>query len=71
MVQTFEFEGVPGHVSPRAPARGEDGKTIAGTTPSSCRSRPATAMVESGMEQGVNEGFERLDELMAKLLPVA
>ena len=29
------------------------------------------AMVESGMESGLNEGYERLDELVARLAPVS
>ena len=29
------------------------------------------AMIASGMERGMNEGFERLDELLASLLPDA
>ncbi len=28
-------------------------------------------MVQSGMETGVTEGYERLDELIARLVPVA
>lgn len=29
------------------------------------------AMVASGMESGMNDGYNRLDELLARLVPVA
>ena len=28
-------------------------------------------MIESGMEEGMNDGFDRLDELLARLAPAA
>jgi uncharacterized protein YndB with AHSA1/START domain len=29
------------------------------------------AVLESGMERGMNEGYDRLEELIARLIPVA
>jgi hypothetical protein len=29
------------------------------------------AMVENGMETGLSEGYDRLDEVLARLVPVA
>ena len=71
MVQTFEFEGAPGHVSlDRLTLEERDGRTLR-PHPLAFESVEARdAMVESGMEQGVTEGYERLDELIASLAPV-
>jgi uncharacterized protein YndB with AHSA1/START domain len=73
MVQTFEFEGWPGNVSLESLILEErDGKTIARTHSVYQSVEARNAMVESGMETGVNEGYERLDELLARLRqPVA
>ncbi len=69
MVQTFEFEGMPGHVSLDS-MRMESlpgGRTRI-TVHSVFQSvEDRDGMVQSGMEQGVNEGYERLDELLEKL----
>jgi uncharacterized protein YndB with AHSA1/START domain len=71
IVQTFEWEGAPGHVSLETATFEERG----GTTLLRLRSvyqsvEDRDAMVQSGMETGVNEGYERLDELIARLAPV-
>jgi uncharacterized protein YndB with AHSA1/START domain len=69
MVQTFEFEGVPGHVSldrlsiedlggGRSRVRGH---SVFQTV------EDRDGMVEHGMADGVNEGYDRLDELVANL----
>lgn len=73
MVQTFEFEGWPGNVSLESLILEErDGKTIARTHSVYQTVEARDAMVESGMDTGVNEGYERLDELLARLRqPVA
>lgn len=69
-IQTFEFEGLPekGHVSLET-ARFEvlpGGRTKL-TIQSVFQSvADRDGMIRSGMERGVNEGFERLDELLAK-----
>ncbi len=68
IVQTFEFEGMPGHVSLETLTLEErDGKTIlrANSVLQSVADRDG--MIESGMETGVNEGYEKLDELLARL----
>jgi uncharacterized protein YndB with AHSA1/START domain len=73
MLQTFEFEGAPGHVSlEKLTLEERDGRTIARTHSVYQSIEARDAMVESGMESGVNDGYERLDELLAKLgQPVA
>ena len=73
MVQTFEFEGMPGHVSLDKLAL-EDiggGRTRAHIHSVYQSLADRDGMVQAGMGDGVNEGFERLDELLAKMpLPV-
>ena len=71
MVQTFEFEGAPGHVSLDTLTLEErDGKTLVRTNSVFQSVQARDAMIESGMEQGMEEGFKQLDELLAKLVPV-
>ncbi|HEX5825857.1 MAG TPA: SRPBCC family protein [Candidatus Limnocylindrales bacterium] len=72
MVQTFEFEGAPGYVSLDAITLEEEG----GRTRVRIHSVHQTvegrdAMVASGMEAGLDAGYQRLDELIARLVPVA
>lgn len=72
MVQTFEFEGAPGHVSLDTLTL-ED---LGGRTRVRIHSVHQTvegrdAMVASGMEAGLSAGYRRLDELIARLVPVA
>ena len=73
MTQTFEFEGAPGHVAL---------ETITFEDLGSGRSRSRVhsvyqsvadrdAVVASGMADGMSAGYERLDALLAKLVPVA
>jgi len=73
MVQTFEFEGVPGHVSLDKLAL-EDiggGRTRAHIHSVFQSLEDRDGMVQAGMGDGVTEGFERLDELLAKMpMPV-
>jgi uncharacterized protein YndB with AHSA1/START domain len=73
MVQTFEFEGVPGHVSLDKLAL-EDiggGRTRAHIHSVYQSLQDRDGMVQAGMGDGVSEGFERLDELLAKMpMPV-
>ena len=72
MIQTFEFEGVPGHVSfSELRLEEKDGKTTARTHVVFMSLEDRDGMVQSGMEFGVVEGYERLDEIIAKLAPVA
>lgn len=70
LVRTFEYEGAPGHVSLES-VRFEDlgdGRTrlVARSTHSTVEARDA--LIENGMEQGVVEGYERLDALLADLV---
>lgn len=73
MLQTFEFEGWPGHVSLESLVLEErDGKTLVRNHSVYQTIEDRDAMVESGMESGLNEGFDRLDELLVRLAqPVA
>ena len=73
MLQTFEFEGWPGHVSLESLVFEEkDGKTVLRNHSVYQTVEARDAMIESGMESGVNEGYDKLDELLAKLRqPVA
>jgi uncharacterized protein YndB with AHSA1/START domain len=71
IVQTFEFEGLPGHVSLEWLTFEErGGRTLlrANSVYQSVADRDG--MIQSGMESGVNEGYERLDELIARMVPV-
>jgi uncharacterized protein YndB with AHSA1/START domain len=68
MVQTFEFEGAPGHVSMDTVAFEDHGsKTIVRTNSLFQSVIARDTMVKSGMADGMGEGYERLDELLAKL----
>ena len=68
IVQTFEWEGAPGHVSLGIVELTEvDGRTRLTSTSVFSSVEDRDAMVESGMEYGVREGNERLDELLAGL----
>ncbi|HEV2067216.1 MAG TPA: SRPBCC family protein [Thermomicrobiales bacterium] len=66
IVQTFEFEGAPGHVSLESLTLEEiDGRTRLHALSVFQSVTARDAMIESGMEGGVKEGYERLDELIA------
>lgn len=67
LVQTFEFEGYPGHVSLDAIRFEErDGRTILHGHSVFQSVADRDGMIESGMEGGVNDGFDRLDELIER-----
>jgi uncharacterized protein YndB with AHSA1/START domain len=68
ITQTFEFEGAPGHVSLDTLVL-EDlgGRTLIRTTSVHQSVEARDAMISGGMEGGVVEGFEQLDELLARL----
>jgi uncharacterized protein YndB with AHSA1/START domain len=71
ILQTFEFDGAPGHVSLDAltfEPRGDRTTIRIHSVYQSVEARDA--MVESGMETGLNEGYARLDDLVARLVPV-
>ena len=71
MIQTFEFEGLPerGHVSLDTMRLEElpGGRTKA-TIHSVFQSvEDRDGMIQSGMERGVREGYERLDDMLREL----
>lgn len=67
LVQTFEWEGMPGHVCVETNDFEDlgDGRTKITSTTIFHTTEERDAMLESGMEGGMNESFERLDELLA------
>lgn len=73
IIQTFEFEGLPeaGHVILETMTLEElpDGRTrfIGQSVFQTVADRDG--MIQAGMESGINEGYEQLDELLAALLP--
>jgi uncharacterized protein YndB with AHSA1/START domain len=72
MIQTFEFEGLPesGHVSIETlkldSLPGGRSRVTIHAVYQSVFDRDG--MIQSGMERGVNEGYERLDALLEKLV---
>jgi uncharacterized protein YndB with AHSA1/START domain len=69
IVQTFEFEGAPGHVSMDTVTFDErDGKTTVRTNTVFQSVEARDAMVDAGMASGMSEGYERLDDVLAKLV---
>ena len=72
MVQTFEFEGAPGHVSLDSITLEERaGRTVLHGHSVFQSVQARDAMVEAGMESGLTEGYERLDEVIARLVPAS
>ena len=65
---TFEFEGTPGHIINET-LTFEDlgGKTRLTVTGSFESAEDRDGMLHSGMEEGANESYERLAELLASL----
>jgi uncharacterized protein YndB with AHSA1/START domain len=68
MTQTFEFEGAPGHVSLDTLVL-EDlgGRTLIRAVSVHQSVEARDAMIAAGMEGGIVEGFEQLDELLTRL----
>jgi uncharacterized protein YndB with AHSA1/START domain len=68
MVQTFEFEGAPGHVSLDRQSiealPGGRSRILGHSVFQSVAARDS--MVENGMAEGVEDGYNRLDELLAR-----
>ena len=72
MVQTFEYDGAPGHVSLDT-QRIEDlpgGRSRMTSHSVFLSVADRDAMVQAGMGEGVEDGYNRLDELLPKLQPV-
>jgi uncharacterized protein YndB with AHSA1/START domain len=69
MVQTFEFEGWPGRVSLEQIVIEDLGNGRSRVRGHSVYQAVADrdAMVESGMSEGIEDGYNRLDELVAKI----
>lgn len=71
ITRTFEFEGMPGHVSLETLTLEERGdRTLARTNVVYQSVEDRDGHLQSGMESGLNESMERLDELIAGLVPV-
>jgi uncharacterized protein YndB with AHSA1/START domain len=68
IVQTFEFEGMPGHVAlDTAVLEDVDGRTKVTVISVFQSIEDRDGMVESGMESGARETWERLEELLKTL----
>jgi len=68
IVQTFEWEGMPGHISlDTATFEDLSGRTRLRTNSVYQSIADRDGMLQSGMEEGMNQGFEQLDELLIKL----
>jgi uncharacterized protein YndB with AHSA1/START domain len=71
MIQTFEFEGLPerGHVildsMKLEPLSGNRTRITIHSVYQSVEDRDG--MIQAGMETGLNQGYEKLDELLAKI----
>ena len=67
LVQTFEFEGAPGNVQmDTVTFEGRGERTIVRTNSVFQTVEARDAMVKSGMADGMSQGYERLDELLAR-----
>jgi uncharacterized protein YndB with AHSA1/START domain len=68
LVQTFEFEGMPGHITVDAMTLEEHGgKTTITTTSRFATLEDLEGMVATGMEAGANESYDRLEALLSEL----
>lgn len=68
LVRTFEFEGMPGHVALESMNIEPEGDGTRINIVSAFGSVEARdGMVDSGMEEGASETYERLDELLETL----
>ena len=67
IVQTFEWEGMPGHVSVETATFEDLGdRTRVVTTSLFHTAEERDGMLGSGMEGGLNETYARLDEVLAR-----
>jgi uncharacterized protein YndB with AHSA1/START domain len=68
IVQTFEWEGMPGHVSVETASFEDLGdRTRVVTVAIFPTTEERDGMLGSGMEGGMNETYQRLDELLERL----
>jgi len=67
MLQTFEFEGAPGHVSLDRLELIDlgDGRTLARTHSVFQSIEARDAMIDHGMTDGLEQGYQQLEELLA------
>ena len=72
ILQTWEFEGMPGHASlEKVTFEERGGRTLLRQVAVYQSVEDRDGMVASGMEGGVNDSMDRLDELVAGMVPVA
>lgn len=66
LVQTFEWDGMPGHVSVDSSEFEDlgDGRTRIVTTTTFHTPEERDGMLAAGMERGLNETHDRLEELL-------
>jgi uncharacterized protein YndB with AHSA1/START domain len=68
IVQTFEFEPMAGHTSvDHMTLTEQDGKTLVTVRTTFDSKEDLEGMLQSGMESGMAESYERLDELLQTL----
>jgi len=69
VVQTFEWDGMPGHVALETATLEDlgDGRTKLVTTSLFHTTEDRDGMIQSGMEQGVNESYRALDRLLDEI----
>jgi uncharacterized protein YndB with AHSA1/START domain len=67
IVQTFEWDGMPGYVSVDSSVFEDlgDGRTRIVTTSTFFENEERDGMIDAGMEKGLGESYERLDEILA------
>ena len=67
--QTFEWDGMPGHVAVETAVLEDlsDGRTRLVSTSLFHTSEDRDGMLQSGMEGGVNESYAALDKVLAKM----
>jgi uncharacterized protein YndB with AHSA1/START domain len=69
MMRTFEWEGLPGHVSfESARFIEQDAVTVVESTSVFMAVEDRDGMIANGMQTGVDEGYAKLDALLAKQL---
>ncbi len=69
IVQTFEFEPMAGHVSTDSMTLTEvDGGTLVSIKSTFASKEDRDGMLQSGMEGGANETYDRLEELLATMV---
>jgi uncharacterized protein YndB with AHSA1/START domain len=69
LVQTFEWDGMPGHVALETATLEDlgDGRTRLVNTSIFMTAEDRDGMMQSGMEGGLNESYAALDRVLAKM----